>query len=172
MSNNLTKKLVKWSAEKQQRRRVTLSAEEDQLSWKFEILANRAKSYGETHGNRFSLLDHTSKYTAILTASLRQTLCDVYTTISNTNIQCRNAEQEPTETFKIQLGEELYPLTRLNWQTRTLLLRKSIFLKNVYMSKVSENLHARGKLSVEKFAFFYLCCKKIKSQCVLALEKG
>lgn len=74
MSNNLMKKPVKWNVKKQQRQRGTLSVEGDWLFWKFEILANRAKSYGGTHGNVFSLLDHTSKYTAIPTALQKQTV--------------------------------------------------------------------------------------------------
>lgn len=37
MSNTLMKELVKRNVKKQQRQRVTLSAESDQVSWKFEI---------------------------------------------------------------------------------------------------------------------------------------
>lgn len=109
MSNNLMKKPVEWNVRRQQCRRATLSAGGDRLSWKFEILANRAKSYGETHGNIFSLLDHASKYTAILTALLKESLY-VYITISNTNIQWREC-RPGTETFEIELDTEVYLLT-------------------------------------------------------------
>lgn len=140
---------------------------------KFETLANRAKSYGETHGNTFSLLDHASKYTAILTALPKQSLY-VYTVISNTNIHWWECRSGTDRDFQNRIGCRGLPpdWLMLNWQTRTLSPRKGIFITNVYVSKMTENLvHARGKLSVEKFAFFDLCCKENKKPVHVGISK-
>lgn len=69
MSNNLMRKLVKWDVKKQRRRRLTMGAESDWSLGSLKSLpTDRANCCEEAHGNTFSLLEHASKHTAILTA--------------------------------------------------------------------------------------------------------